>query len=112
MTFFRYNEIDFRCCKIDDFRHTEKRFESFQKNFPLTCGHIDFETAQSCEPSIRNQRTLMIFLYSLMAILRLTSLYLLWKYINDEYNNDLDTDLVSVESNDDDARTSTTTSVA
>lgn len=44
-----------------------------------------------------------------MIILRLITLYLLWKYINDEYNNRND-DLVSVESNDD-VRTSTATSI-
>jgi hypothetical protein len=98
-----------RCCSIDDEKHTNEHFEIFQANYPDTCGKIQFNDAKSCLPFIRNQRNFTIFLCCLMMILRLLALFLLWKYIQDEYNINQDEPINF--SNDDDER-STTTSMA
>jgi len=95
-----------RCCSISDERHTEKNFENFQRKYPDTCGIIEFDDAESCLPFIRSQRNFTIFLCCLMIIPRLLVLFLLWKYIQDEYNEPINF------SNNDGERSTTTTSMA
>ncbi|CAF3576519.1 unnamed protein product [Rotaria socialis] len=79
-----------KCCSIDDQRHTEQNFQSFQTKYSDTCSEVEFDDAKSCLPFIRNQRNLMIFLDSITTLLRLLVLVLLWKYIKHEHDNNKD----------------------
>ena len=88
----------------------KKILNVFQNNYPDTCGIIEFDQAKSCLPYIRNQRNFTIFLCCIMIIFRLITLFLMWKYINDEYNG-TDDELVRASTNTG-TRSSTATSVA
>ncbi|CAF3918081.1 unnamed protein product, partial [Rotaria sp. Silwood1] len=76
-----------KCCSINDEKHTKENFQNFQTKYPDTCGNILFDDAKSCLPFIRNQRSLMIFVDCITIIFRVLTLFLLWKYIKDEYND-------------------------
>jgi hypothetical protein len=76
----------YRCCSINDDRHTAENFATFQIKYPDICGKIEFPDAKSCLPFIRNQRNFTIFLCCTMIIFRLLTLILLWKYVKDEYD--------------------------
>jgi len=103
-------ELIFRCCLIDDRENTEEDFKNFQNTYVETCGSVDYKSARSCQPFIRSQRNFIILLCCFMIILRLMTLYLLWKYITDEYKNSNDEQITS--GSNDDVRTSTATSIA
>ena len=77
----------YRCCSINDEKHTSENFRSFQLKYPDTCGNIQFSDAKSCVPFIRNQRNFMIFLDCIRIICGLVLLILLWKYVKDEYKD-------------------------
>ncbi len=106
--FIRF-EFLFRCCSINDEKHTSENFESFQIKYPNTCGKIEFSEAKSCLPFIRNQRNFTIFLCCIMIIFRLLTLLLLWKYIKDEYNGIHDEPIIF---SSDDGERSTATFIA
>ena len=96
-----------RCCSIDDERHTEENFESFQAKYPNSCGTIEFDDAKACLPYIRGQRNFMMFFSCFIMIFRLLVLFFLWRYIKDEYKGENDEE-IDILSNDGERSTTTT----
>lgn len=95
-----------RCCSIDEHRHTEENFQRFQQKYPKTCGTVQFLHAKACLPYIRSQRNLTIIICAFMFVMRLLTLYLLWKYLQGEYKG-IFHDLKNSSGNDDAQSTAT-----
>lgn len=61
----------------------------FQKEYPDTCGAVQFNEAISCIKFVQSERKVILFARLMAMLLRIVALLLLWKYLKDEYADDL-----------------------
>ena len=77
----------YRCCEIDGNARSNEIFESFQRKYPKHCNETTADQAKPCLTHIKHQRNIIIFFNLILITCHVFILFLLWKYVKEEYSN-------------------------
>ncbi|CAF1415356.1 unnamed protein product [Adineta ricciae] len=76
-----------KCCEIDGNARSNEIFESFQRKYPKHCNETTPDQAKPCLVYIKHQRNIITFFNLTLITCRVLVLFLLWKYVKEEYSN-------------------------